>query len=160
MKSFLLIAWMACFAFGEPDTTDIPRSGQSSDTMNVDSNAISPPTSLKIANKSTAKRKNKLTVINGTKDIVFVKIKTIDSGITYCECEILSGDSCLFNLSNGTYRDVIKHRSADGVERYTKGEGFDVSSPENQYSIIHMTIQGVVEGKYHSEGASKKDFEE
>jgi len=41
-----------------------------------------------------------------------------------------------------------------------KGEGFRVNAPGNQYSVMQMTIQGVVEGKYHSEGASKKDFEE
>jgi len=160
MKAFWLIACATSIAFGLPDTIAVPQSGQSANTIGRDDSAITQPATHRTANKSSAKRKNKLTVINGTQDVVIVKIKNIKSGITDCDCEIPSGDSCLFNLANGTYRDVIKHRSKDGVERYSKGEGFNVSSPKNQYSVLHMTIQGVVEGKYRSEGASKKDFEE
>jgi hypothetical protein len=110
--------------------------------------------------KETTELKNRLTIINGTNERVFVKIKSVVTGAVVATCTIHVDDSCTVKLPNGSFVDYVRHGNKPGKYHYSKGEGFSACPDENGYEVMSMTIHGVVYGHYRSEDCSAKEFGE
>lgn len=97
--------------------------------------------------------KNSLTLINQSGDNALVKLV----GPSRMTVEVPNGSSRTVKIAGGTYVIYVRY-GTPGKYRYTKGESFQIEETYSSYTEASLTLHGVVNGNYHSEGSSESEF--
>jgi len=98
-------------------------------------------------------KRNNLTFINHSGDNALVKLTGPSREIV----EIPNGISKTVNIGGGQYKIYVRY-GTPGRFRYTKGESFQIAETSFSYTQATLTLHGVVNGNYHTEGSSEYEF--
>lgn len=102
---------------------------------------------------ANAEEKNSLTLINHSGDNALVKL----TGPSRKTVQIPNGTSKTVNIDSGQYMIYVRYGKLDRY-RYTKGESFQIEETSFSYTRATLTLHGVVNGNYHTEGSSEYEF--
>lgn len=97
---------------------------------------------------------NGLTFINKSGEPALVKLV----GPSRRVVEVPDGQDSRVKIPSGSYVIYVRYGNK-GHYRYTKGESFEIRQVAGGYIEAQLTLHGVVNGNYRTEGSSKKEFE-
>jgi hypothetical protein len=100
-----------------------------------------------------AEGKSSLTLINQSGDNALVKL----TGPSRKTVEISNGSSRTVNIAGGQYTIYVRY-GTPGRYRYTKGESFQIDETSITYTRASLTLHGVANGNYRTEGSSESEF--
>ncbi len=100
-----------------------------------------------------AEGRNSLTLINHSGNNALVKLV----GPSRRTIEIPSGASETVNIVGGQYSIYVRY-DLHGRYRYTRGESFQIKETAISYTRASLTLHGVINGNYHTQGSSENEF--
>jgi len=98
---------------------------------------------------------NTITFDNQSGEFAIVKLM----GPTKVAVEVPNGQEQTVHVAAGNYYLLGRYGTQPEEYTYTKGDPFTVTQSGRQYSVITITLHKVVDGNYHAEHVSKKEFE-
>ena len=100
-----------------------------------------------------ASERNSLTLINHSGSNALVKLV----GPSRRTVDIPNGSSKTVNIAGGNYKIYVRY-GMTGHYRFTRGEAFSIDETAFSYTRASLTLHGVANGNYRTEGSSENEF--
>ena len=100
-----------------------------------------------------AGEKNSLTFINRSGEDAMVKLV----GPSRRMVNVNNGGETTVKIAGGTYAIYVRYGESNNY-RYTKGETFTIKDSFNSYTEASLTLHGVMNGNYRTEGSTEEAF--
>ena len=105
------------------------------------------------SDSSAEGERNILTFINHSGNYAMVKLV----GPTRSTVTVKDNGEATVNIAGGKYIIYVRYGEKSPY-RYTKGESFTIEDSSFEYTKATLTLHGVVNGNYRTEGSSEEEF--
>ncbi|TAL68468.1 MAG: hypothetical protein EPN82_10785 [Bacteroidetes bacterium] len=103
---------------------------------------------------SAQKYFNTITLINDSGENAFVKVV----GPTELQVEVPKKKNTIVNVSAGNYYILVRYGNNPKNYFYTKGEPFQITQTDKEYTAISITLNKTVSGNYNTNPSTSEEF--